>query len=182
MARRELVSLSLYALLASNRGGLFIVYLPLYLVEVKGATLPIALAILTFAWLPGTLLGPWLGRLSDRSRRRRPYLLAGEALAFPLFLAITFAPGYLLAGALFVAAEMALAIGAPAYTAYVADVTRSHERGEGYGLLNATSNAGGGASTSSPTPPPVNTRCSPRQAPACRTASSACCPRCASTS
>ncbi len=143
MARRELLSLSLYALLASNRGGLFIVYLPLYLVEVKGATLPIALAILTFAWLPGTLLGPWLGRLSDRSRRRRPYLLAGEALAFPLFLAITFAPGYVAAGALFVAAELALAIGAPAYTAYVADVTRTHERGEGYGLLNATSNAGG---------------------------------------
>ena len=143
MARRELLSLSLYALLASNRGGLFIVYLPLYLVEVKGATLPIALAILTFAWLPGTLLGPWLGRLSDRSRRRRPYLLAGEALAFPLFLAVTFAPGYVAAGGLFVAAELALAIGAPAYTAYVADVTRTHERGEGYGLLNATSNAGG---------------------------------------
>ena len=143
MPRRELLSLSLYALLASNRGGLFIVYFPLYLVEVKGATLPIALTFLTLAWLPGTLLGPWLGRLSDRSRRRRPYLLLGEAAAFPLFLAIVFAPGYLLSGALFIAAEMALAIGAPAYTAYVADVTRTHERGEGYGLLNATSSAGG---------------------------------------
>ena len=143
MARRELLSLSLYALLASNRGGLFIVYFPLYLVEVKGASLPVALAFLTVAWLPGTLLGPWLGRLSDRSRRRRPYLLLGEVLAFPLFLSIIFAPGYLLAGSLFVAAELALAIGAPAYIAYVADVTRTHERGEGYGLLNATSSAGG---------------------------------------
>jgi len=143
VARRELLSLSLYALLASNRGGLFIVYFPLYLVEVKGASLPVALAFLTVAWLPGTLLGPWLGRLSDRSRRRRPYLLLGEVLAFPLFLSIIFAPGYLLAGSLFVAAELALAIGAPAYIAYVADVTRTHERGEGYGLLNATSSAGG---------------------------------------
>jgi MFS family permease len=141
--RRELLSLSLYSLLASNRGGLFIVFLPLYLVEVKGATLPIALTILTLAWLPGTLIGPWVGRLSDRARRRRPFLLLGEAAAFPLFLAITFAPGYVLAGGLFIAAELALAIGAPAYTAYVADLTRTNERGEGYGLLNATSNAGG---------------------------------------
>ncbi len=142
MARRELLSLSLYALLASNRGGLFIVYFPLYLVDVKGATLPIALAVLTVAWLPGTLIGPWMGRLSDRARRRRPYLLLGEAAAFPLFLAVIFAPGYILSSVLFVGAELALAIGSPAYTAYVADVTRTHERGEGYGLLNATSNAG----------------------------------------
>jgi MFS family permease len=142
MGRRELLSLSLYSLLASNRGGLFIVYLPLYLVEVKGATLPQALTILTLAYVPASLLGPWVGRLSDRARRRRPFLLAGEAAAFPLFLAISFAPGYLAAGTLFVAANLALAIGSPAYTAYVADVTRSGERGAGYGLLNATSSAG----------------------------------------
>ncbi len=86
MANRELVSLSLYSLLASNRGGLFIVFLPLYLVDLKGATLPVGL---------------------------------------------------------FIAAELALAIGGPAYTAYVADVTRAGERGAGYGLLNATSSAGG---------------------------------------
>ncbi|HXQ49141.1 MAG TPA: MFS transporter [Thermoplasmata archaeon] len=142
MVRRELLSLSLYSLLASNRGGLFIVFLPLYLVEVKGASLPVALAILSFAYIPASLIGPLVGRLSDRVGRRRPFLLFGEAVAFPLFLAITFAPGWLLAGALFVAAEVALAIGGPAYTAYVADVTGAHERGEGYGLLNATSNAG----------------------------------------
>jgi MFS family permease len=142
MARRELLSLSLYSLLASNRGGLFVVYLPLYLVEVKGATLPIALAVLTLAYVPASLIGPWAGRLSDRARRRRPFLLAGEAAAFPLFLGIVFAPGYVAAGALFVAANLALAIGSPAYTAYVADVTRSGERGAGYGLLNATSSAG----------------------------------------
>ena len=142
MPSRELLSLSLYSLLASNRGGLFIVFLPLYLVEVKGASLPLALTILTIAWVPSSLIGPWMGRLSDRAGRRKPFLLAGEALAFPLFFAIIYAPGYVLAGALFVAAELALAIGSPAYTAFVADVTGTHERGEGYGLLNATSNAG----------------------------------------
>jgi DHA1 family tetracycline resistance protein-like MFS transporter len=143
MARRELVALSLYSLLASNRGGLFIVFLPLYLVEVKGASLPAALVILSLAYIPASLIGPWVGRLSDRAGRRRPFLLAGEATAFPLFLAIVFAPGYLFAGALFIAAELALAIGSPAYNAYIADVTHSGERGFGYGLLNATSNAGG---------------------------------------
>ncbi|HKN07550.1 MAG TPA: MFS transporter [Thermoplasmata archaeon] len=142
MPSRELLSLSLYSLLASNRGGLFIVFLPLYLVEVKGASLPAALTILTLAWLPASLIGPWMGRLSDRAGRRKPFLLIGEALAFPLFLSIVFAPGYVIAGALFIAAQLALAIGGPAYNAFVADVTRTNERGEGYGLLNATSNAG----------------------------------------
>ena len=142
MPSRELLSLSLYSLLASNRGGLFIVFLPLYLVEVKGATLPVALTILTIAWLPASLIGPWMGRLSDRAGRRKPFLVIGEAGAFPLFLAIIFAPGWFIAGTLFIAAELVLAIGGPAYTAYVADVTHTNERGEGYGLLNATSNAG----------------------------------------
>ena len=142
MPSRELLSLSLYSLLASNRGGLFIVFLPLYLVEVKGASLPVALTILTIAWLPASLIGPWMGRLSDRAGRRKPFLVIGEAGAFPLFLAIIFAPGWFIAGTLFIAAELVLAIGSPAYTAYVADVTHTSERGEGYGLLNATSNAG----------------------------------------
>lgn len=142
MVRRELLSLSLYSLMASNRGGLFIVFLPLYLVEVKGATLPVALVILSLAYVPASLIGPLVGRLSDRIGRRRPFLLLGEAAAFPLFLSITFASGWELSGALFIGAELALAIGGPAYNAYVADVTKSDERGEGYGLLNATSNAG----------------------------------------
>jgi MFS family permease len=142
MPSRELLSLSLYSLFASNRGGLFIVFLPLYLVDVKGATLPIALTILSLAWVPASLIGPWMGRLSDRAGRRKPFLVLGEAASFPLFLAIIWAPGYLVAGALFISAELALAIGGPAYTAFVADVTRIDERGEGYGLLNATSNAG----------------------------------------
>jgi MFS family permease len=143
VANRELLSLSLYSLLASNRGGLFIVFLPLYLVDLKGASLPVALTVLALAYVPASLLAPLVGRLSDRAGRRRPYLLLGEALAFPLFLAVTFAPGYVLAGGFFIAAELALAIGGPAYTAYVADVTRAGERGAGYGLLNATSSAGG---------------------------------------
>ena len=142
VVRRELLSLSLYSLLASNRGGLFIVFFPLYLVEVKGSTLAAALVVLSIAYVPASLLGPLVGRLSDRLGRRRAFLLAGEAMAFPLFLAITFAPGWVLASALFVGAELALAIGGPAYTAYVADVTDEGERGEAYGLLNATSSAG----------------------------------------
>jgi MFS family permease len=143
MPRRELLSLSLYSLLASNRGGLFIVFLPLYLINVKGASLPTALTILSLAWVPASAIGPWFGRISDRVGRRRPFLLLGEATAFPLFLAIIFVPGYVAAGALFIAAQLALAIGGPAYTAFVADVTRTNERGFGYGLLNATGNAGG---------------------------------------
>jgi MFS family permease len=142
MPSRELLSLSLYSLLASNRGGLFIVFLPLYLVEVKGASLAVALVILSLAWVPSSLIGPWMGRLSDRAGRRKPFLLLGEAAAFPLFLSIIWAPGYVAAGTLFVSAELALAIGGPAYTAFVADVTKIDERGMGYGLLNATSNAG----------------------------------------
>jgi len=116
MPSRELLSLSLYSLLASNRGGLFIVFLPLYLVEVKGASLPVALTILTLAWAPTSLIGPWVGRLSDRVGRRKPFLLIGEAAAFPLFLAIVWAPGYVVAGVLFIAAELALAIGSPPTT------------------------------------------------------------------
>ncbi|MCI4316964.1 MAG: MFS transporter [Thermoplasmata archaeon] len=142
MVRRELLSLSLYSLLASNRGGLFVVFLPLYLVAVKGATLPVALVILSLAYVPASLIGPLVGRLSDRVGRRRPFLLLGEAAAFPLFLGIIFAPSWMLAGGLFIAAQLALAIGGPAFTAYVADVTRTEERGEGYGLLNATSSGG----------------------------------------
>ena len=142
MPSRELLSLSLYSLLASNRGSLFVVFLPLYLVEIKGASLPVALTILTLAWLPASLIGPWMGRLSDRMGRRKLFLVVGEASAFPLFLAIIFAPGWFFAGVLFIAAELVLAIGSPAYNAFVADVTRISERGEGYGLLNATSNAG----------------------------------------
>jgi MFS family permease len=143
VVRRDLAALSLYSLLSSNRGGLFIVYLPIYLVEVQGASLAAALVILSLAYVPASLIGPWLGRLSDRAGRRRPFLIAGEVIAFPLFLSIIWAHGYLAAGGLFIAAELALAIGSPAYNAYVADVTQTGERGYGYGLLNATSNAGG---------------------------------------
>jgi len=142
VVRRELLSLSLYSLFASNRAGLFVVFLPIYLVEVKGASLPVALTILTLAYVPAALIGPLVGRLSDRIGRRKVFLLLGEAIAFPLFLAIIFAPGWALAGALFIGAELALAIGSPSYNAYIADVTLAHERGMGYGLLNATSNAG----------------------------------------
>jgi DHA1 family multidrug resistance protein-like MFS transporter len=133
----------MYSLLASNRGGLFIIFLPLYLIDVKGASVPAALILVSLAYVVASLISPWVGRLSDQRGRRRPFLLFGEAAALPLFLAMVFAPGYLASGILFIAAELALAVGGPAYTAFVADVTRTGERAYGYGLLNATSNAGG---------------------------------------
>jgi len=97
VARRELLSLSLYSLLASNRGGLFIVYLPLYLVEVKGSTLPAALIILTLAWVPSSLIGPWVGRLSDKAGRRPRDLTQIEMRKLELARAMAAAPKLLIA-------------------------------------------------------------------------------------
>lgn len=143
MAPRELISLSLYSLLASNRSGLFLVFLPLYLVYGKGASVPQALALVSLAYVAASLFGPWMGRWSDRVGRRRPFLLAGELIALPLFVAMPFLPGFLATGAAFIGAEIALAIGGPALNAYVADLTAIGERGRGYGLLNASTYLGG---------------------------------------
>ncbi len=142
MARSDLLSLSLYQLLASNRSGIFVVYFPLFLTADKGATVPVALAFLSAAYVAGSLLSPLAGRLSDRVGRRRPFLLIAELGALPLFFSVPFLPGYVLAGTMFLIATVVLSIGAPALNAYVGDLTRDRERGQGYGLLNATSSAG----------------------------------------
>ena len=143
MGKNDLLSLSLYQLLASNRSGVFVVYFPLFLTTEKGASVPVALAFLSAAYVAASLLGPFAGRLSDRVGRRRPFLLVAEAGALPLFLLVGFAPGYVLAGTLFLFAQVVLSIGAPALNAYVGDLSRDRERAQGYGLLNATSAAGG---------------------------------------
>ena len=143
MGRNDLLTLSLYQLLASNRSGIFIVYFPLFLVESKGATVPVALAFISAAYVAASLLGPVAGRRSDRIGRRRPFLLAAELGALPLFLAIPYAPGYVGAGLAFLAAQVVLSIGAPALNAYVSDLTKTGGRGAGYGLLNGASSAGG---------------------------------------
>ncbi|MCI4330438.1 MAG: MFS transporter [Thermoplasmata archaeon] len=143
MSYRDLIPLSCYSLLASNRGSLFIVYLPTYLIIVKGATPPEALATVSVAYVAASLLAPVAGRWSDRVGRRKPFLLGAELSALPVFLLIPFLATAELAGAAFVAANVLLAFGAPAVSAYVADASRAAERGAGYGLLNAAGNAGG---------------------------------------
>jgi MFS family permease len=142
VARSDLVSLSLYQLLASNRSGIFVVYFPLFLTTDKGATIPEALAFLSAAYVAASLLSPVAGRLSDRVGRRRPFLLLAELGALPLFLSVAFLPGYVLAGSMFLLAQVVLSIGAPALNAYVGDLTKERERGRGYGLLNATASGG----------------------------------------
>jgi MFS family permease len=143
MAYRDLIPLSAYSLLASNRGSLFVVYLPTYLIVVKGASPPEALAIVSTAYVASSLLGPVAGRWSDRVGRRKPFLLGAELSALPVFLLIPFLATAELAGGAFVLANILLAFGSPAVSAYVADASRTAERGAGYGLLNAAGNAGG---------------------------------------
>lgn len=142
MERRPLIALAFYQLLSSNRGGLFTVYFVLFLVAEKGAPVADALFLLSIAYVAASVIGPLAGRWSDRWGRRWPFLLAGEVGSLPLFLAVPFAPGYLLSGATFIAAEVVLAVGAPAMNAFVADLTREQERGEGYGFLQASGGAG----------------------------------------
>ena len=142
MADRTLLTLSLYQLLASNRSGFFVVYFPLFLVVVRGATVPVALVLLSAAYVAGSLVAPLAGRWSDRVGHRRAFLLGAELTALPLFLLTPFAPTYLGAGLAFLAAQVALAFGSPALNAFVADVSHRGEFGGGYGLLNAMSAVG----------------------------------------
>ncbi|HZY70118.1 MAG TPA: MFS transporter [Thermoplasmata archaeon] len=143
MVRGELVYLSLYTLLASNRSGIFLVYFPLYLIYVDGASVPVALAVVSVAYVVANVVGPVAGRWSDRVGRRKPFLIGAEVAAFPLFAVIPFTHSVLTAGVAFAAANVALAFGAPAVNAYVADVSAEGERGRGFGLLNATGYVGG---------------------------------------
>lgn len=143
MVDRTLVGLSLYSLLSSNRSGVFLVYFPIFLVEVDHAPIPLTLALTSIAYVAGSLVQPSAGRWSDRVGRRRPFLVAAELAALPLFLSIPFEPGYWAAGLAFIGGETVLSMGGPALNAFVADVTRDRARGGAYGLLNAASSAGG---------------------------------------
>ncbi len=137
-----LAALSLYAFLSSNRGGLFIVYMPVFLVEDRGVSAAYALAAVSAAFVAQSLLAPLAGRWSDRWGRRKPFLLAGEAIALPLFVLLPSLPGALGPVLAFFAAESALAFGGPAFNAFVADVSAEDRRGAGYGLLNMTGSWG----------------------------------------
>ncbi len=135
MDRRSLLALAMYQLLASNRSGLFSVYLVLFLVDRDGATVPQALAIFSAAYVMASLTGPFVGRWSDRVGKRKPFLLFAEAASLPFFVVIPWIGSFWVAGALFVLAETLLAFGAPALNASVADITKKGERGWGYGFL-----------------------------------------------
>jgi MFS family permease len=140
---RALVGLSLYSLLSSNRSGVFLVFFPVFLVEIDHAPIPLALAFTSAAYVAGSLVQPLAGRWSDRIGRRRPFLIGAELSSLPLYLAIPFVPGYAVAGLAFIAGTTVLSMGSPALNAYVADVTRDRARGGAYGLLNAASSGGG---------------------------------------
>lgn len=143
MVERELLALSIYSLLASNRGGVLFVFFPLWMVSVHGADPAFALSLMSAGYVGASLTGPLAGRWSDRAGRRRAFLLAGELGAFPCFAAIALVPTAWQAGLAFVAGEVVLSLGAPALNAYIADVSREGERGAGYGWVNAASSAGG---------------------------------------
>ena len=139
--RRSPLALALYQLLASNRSGLFSVYLGLFLIS-RGATVAQALAIFSAAYVVASLTGPAAGRWSDRVGKRRPFLLFAEAASLPFFVVIPWIPSFWLDGAVFVVAETLLAVGSPALTASVADITRRGERGWGYGYHAASGAVG----------------------------------------
>src|SRR5579859_4859515 len=143
MVDRTLVGLSLYSLLSSNRSGVFLVFFPIFLVEIDHAPIPLTLALTSVAYVGGSLVQPLAGRWSDRFGRRRPFLVGAELGALPLYLSIPFDPGYLAAGLAFIVGTTVLSMGGPALSAYVADVTRERQRGGAYGLLNAASSGGG---------------------------------------
>ncbi len=124
----------MYQLLASNRSGLFSVYLVLFLVQ-DGASVPQALALFSAAYVVASLTGPFVGRWSDRVAKRKPFLLFAEAASLPFFVAIPWIGSYWIAGGVFVLAETLLSFGAPALNASVADITGKGERGWGYGFL-----------------------------------------------
>lgn len=142
MARRTLWSLALYQLLSSNRTGVFLAFFPLFLTVGRGAPVAVALAFTSAGYVGGSLLAPLAGRWSDRVGRRKPFLVGAELGALPFYLSVPFLPGYLLSGAAFVIGTTILDLGSPALSAFVADTSRSGERGGSYGTLMSASAVG----------------------------------------
>lgn len=139
MARRTLLSLALYQLLASNRTGVFLAYFPLFLVDARGASVAVALAFTSAAYLGGSAIAPLAGRWSDRLGRRKPFLVGAELGALPFYLAIPFLPGLAASATSFVVGTTVLGMGSPALNAFVADTSRAGQRGGSYGTLTSAS-------------------------------------------
>ena len=142
MSNRTLIVLSIYQLLANNRSSLFTVYFVLFVVQKDGVSVAAGLAAFSAAYVSSSLIGPFAGRLSDRLRRRKSFLLMAEAASLPFFVLIPIVNGFLLVTVFFVIAESILSFGSTALRAFVADITSAGERGRGYGFLNAMGSAG----------------------------------------
>ncbi len=142
MSQRTLIVLSIYQLLSNNRSSLFTVYFVLFVVQKDGVSVAAGLAAFSAAYVSSSLIGPLAGRLSDRLRRRKSFLLMAEAASLPFFVLIPIVNGFLLVTVFFVIAESILSFGSTALRAFVADITSAGERGRGYGFLNAMGSAG----------------------------------------
>jgi MFS family permease len=137
--------LSLYQLLSNNRSSLFTVYFVLFVVQKDGVSISEGLAAFSAAYVSASLISPLAGRLSDRSGRRRLFLLFAEVASLPFFVLIPLVNGFLAVALFFVVAETVLSFGSTALQAFVADITSASERGRSYGFLSATGSAGSAA-------------------------------------
>ncbi|MHB1908620.1 MAG: MFS transporter [Nitrososphaerales archaeon] len=140
--RHTLLVLSLYQLLSNNRSGLFTVYFVAFVVQKEGVSIAEGLAAFSVAYVAASLIAPFVGRLSDRTGRRKPFLLLAEVISLPFFVLIPIVHGFLLVSIFFIVAESILSFGSTALQAFVADITLAGERGRSYGFLSAMGSAG----------------------------------------
>ena len=140
--RRTLIVLSLYQLLSNNRSGLFTVYFVAFIVQKEGISIAEGLTAFSVAYVAASLIAPFAGRLSDRTGRRKPFLLLAEVISLPFFVLIPIVHGFLLVSIFFIIAESILSFGSTALQAFVADITLAEERGRSYGFLSAMGSAG----------------------------------------
>ena len=140
--KRILWVLSVYRFLSNNRSSLFTVYFVLFVVQKDGVSVAEGLVAFSAAYVASSLASPIAGRISDRLRRRRLFLLIGEAASLAFFVLIPVVPGFLLVSVFFLVAETILTFGSTALQAFVADISSTQERGGSYGFLNAVGSAG----------------------------------------
>ena len=117
------------------------------MVQKGGVSVAEGLTAFSAAYVSASIIGPFAGRLSDRLRRRRLFLLFGEAASLPFFILIPTLNSFLLITLCFVAAESILSFGTTALQAFVADITLAGERGRGYGFVSAVGSAGSAVGT-----------------------------------
>jgi MFS family permease len=95
--------------------------------------------------LAGIVAGPLAGALSDRTRsrlgRRRPWALAGTALATASLVALAFAVGPLTVGGAWVGVMVGFAVASSAFTALIADQL-TEQRGVGSAAIGSAQAVG----------------------------------------